>query len=222
MITSPLIFTKHRIFGENENFRILFTTSSWRHFWQNFWARFLFSKISRNQHQKARKMNSQFRTRALSKYGNCQIIKPAFMGLKLVRNNFEMSKKVIFRSKAGQNDQKINTTDRVRQTSGPVRPHVRIEMVEPVVIGSFCEIEVAWKNMFWDICKSDQNDYVSIYKLRSFLWTFMVYTENSYFKIKIVCNRLNVVIHHIGNQQVGCIAICQHFLRNLAGVRPGP
>jgi len=32
----------------------------------------------------ARKMNSQFRTRALSKYGNCKIIKPAFMGLKLV------------------------------------------------------------------------------------------------------------------------------------------
>ena len=51
-----------------------------------------FSETVQNQHKKARKMNSQFRTRALSKYGNCQIIKPAFMGLKLVRNDFKIPK----------------------------------------------------------------------------------------------------------------------------------
>ena len=194
MITSPLIFTKHRIFGENENFRILFTTSSWRHFWQNFWARFLFSKISRNQHQKARKMNSQFRTRALSKYGNCQIIKPAFMGLKLVRNNFKMPKKVIFRSKVGQNDQK-NEHDGSSAANFRTSPATRPDWNDWTGYDRKFLLNWGWmkKFLFWDICKSDQNDYVSIYKLRSFLWTFMVFTENSYFKINIVCNRSNLV-----------------------------
>ena len=117
MITLPLIFTKHRILMKMK----IFEFSSVRHrdvISDKILARFLFSKISRNQHQKARKMNSQFRTRALSKYGNCQIIKPAFMGLKLVRKNFKMPKKVLLWSKAGQNDQKMNTTDGGPHTSG--------------------------------------------------------------------------------------------------------
>ena len=85
-------------------------------------------------------MNSQFRTRALSKYGNCQIIKPAFMGLKLVRNNFK-----IFQS--FQVDRKISA-DRNRRVLCSAKI-VRIELIEPVElvgIGSFQRIEVKWKN----------------------------------------------------------------------------
>ena len=85
-------------------------------------------------------MNSQFRTRALSKYGNCQIIKPAFMGLKLVRNNF----KIPVISGRPENFRGSKWTGRSTDTK-----IVRIELIEPVElvgIGSFQRIEVKWKN----------------------------------------------------------------------------
>ena len=94
-----------------------------------------FFEISKSS-QKARKMNSQFRTRALSKYGNCKIIKPAFMGLKLVRNNFKIHQRVKWLRVIDLNIRRKN--DGSFCTSGI--KNVRNELIEPVGfarIGSF-------------------------------------------------------------------------------------
>ena len=119
-------------------------------------------------------MNSQFRTRALSKYGNCQIIKPAFMGLKLVRNNFK-----IFQS--FQVDRKISA-DRNRRVLCSAKI-VRIELIEPVElvgIGSFQRIEVKWKNTSIHVLK--------YFQIRPKLITFFAHIENDHFRIKNVQN----------------------------------
>ena len=44
--------------------------------------RFAFYPVVYND-EEASKLNTRFRSRALSKYGNCETIRPAIMGLKL-------------------------------------------------------------------------------------------------------------------------------------------
>ena len=155
MVILPLIFTKHQIFDAGDRFakmQIIDWTFSWRHF-----SKFLsfFCKST----QKARKMNSQFRTRALSKYGNCKIIKPAFMGLKLVRNNFKIHQRVKWLFHRPKYTWKKMTGLFARpgsKTSGMSwlnRSGLRGSEV-------FQRIEVTWTDtniVFWNIFKSDPN-----------------------------------------------------------------